>query len=255
MFKNIIKNNISPQLYDSILSFRYSFKRPAGSKQMLKEFRNKKAVEIGGPTFIFKTIFPVYQTLYKLDGINYSRNTVWTNNLPDDDYEYLHSKKGKLFIAEGTDLKIIESGSYEAFLSSNCLEHIANPLKALFEWKRVLMHGGILLLVLPKRESNHDHKRPITSFQHIVDDYKNDTQEDDLTALEEILELHDLTRDEAAGSFEEFKERSLQNHKFRCLHHHVYDMELINNMLEYIGLDIVFNFETNTDYFAIAKKK
>jgi len=54
-------------------------------------------------------------------------------------------------------------------------------------------------------------------------DYANNVGEDDLTHLPEILALHDLSRDEAAGTPEQFHQRCLDNISKRAIHHHVFD--------------------------------
>ena len=93
---------------------------------------------------------------------------------------------------DATDLNKIPDLSYEFILSSNCLEHVANPIKALKEWVRVLKGDSLILLVLPSKEYTFDHNRPITKFKHLIEDYNNDTKESDLTHLDEILKSHDL---------------------------------------------------------------
>jgi hypothetical protein len=55
------------------------------------------------------------------------------------------------------------------------------------------------------------------------EDFRNGVGEDDLTHLPEILQLHDLQKDKAAGSKEEFRQRCAQNYSNRALHHHVFD--------------------------------
>ena len=60
-----------------------------------------------------------------------------------------------------------------------------------------------------------------------------------MTHLEEILELHDLSLDKRAGTFEQFKNRSFKNSENRCLHHHVFDPKLIEKISSYMGLKIV----------------
>ena len=114
---------------------------------------------------------------------------------------------------------------------------MANPLKAMREWKRV--GSGKIVLILPRKDFNFDHKRPITSFEHILKDFENDVDEQDLTRLEEILELHDLSLDKAAGSFDQFRNRSLRNYENRCLHHHVFDPKLVEEMCAHIDLRII----------------
>src|SRR5271165_5145609 len=118
------------------------------------------------------------------------------------------------------------------------LEHTANPLKAISEWLRVLKPGGTLFLVLPHKDGTFDHRRPITTIQHLIEDFERETTEADLTHLPEILSLHDLAMDPPAGTLEQFKERSLKNLENRCLHHHVFDTELVVELVDHMGLQI-----------------
>ncbi len=80
------------------------------------------------------------------------------------------------------------------------LEHAANPLRVLYEWKRILKNSGTILIVLPHKAATFDHRRPSTSFEHIKADFDSNVDESDLTHLDEILALHDLKLDPWAGS-------------------------------------------------------
>ena len=77
--------------------------------------------------------------------------------------------------------------------------------------------------------------------------------EHDLTHLDEILQLHDLTRDHAAGGFENFKARSLDNFYNRGLHHHIFDAHLMAQLFGYFNIDLLHTSESASDYFAIGK--
>lgn len=181
--------------------------------------------------------------------------TVWEGKIKSGlTYQYNFGKKGLQFISDGTKLSEIQDSSYDFVLSSNCLEHIANPLKALFEWRRVIREGGVIVLVLPNKKSNFDRSRPDTSFEHICEDYVNDTKESDLTHLDEILKLHDLTMDISAGTFEQFKTRSLDNFNNRTLHHHIFDIQLMRKMFEYVGMKALYEIETESNFIMLAEK-
>jgi hypothetical protein len=114
--------------------------------------------------------------------------------------------------------------------------------------------GGTLVLILPRKESNFDHRRPVTTFNHLLEDYKNDIGEDDLTALEEVLRLHDLRMDYRAEGMENFKKRSEDNFNNRCLHHHVYDLALLETICNYFKLKVVMKEVRVTDYIIVATK-
>ena len=216
---------------------------------------DKYGVEIGGPSVLFKTVLPLYQRVKGLDGVNFSADTIWEGRIEAGaGYHYYQNKRGRQFIADATDLPEFATGRYDFLLSSNCLEHIANPLKALVEWRRVIKAGGASILVVPNKQNNFDHRRPVTTFEHLLDDFTRDVGEDDLTHLDEILALHDLRRDWPAGGRQHFRERSLKNLQNRTLHHHVFDVRLIEEMLECVGFGIVDVTTTRTDFFALAMK-
>jgi SAM-dependent methyltransferase len=202
-------------------------------------FKNKTGLEIGGPSSAFqnRNQLPVYKYMKSLDGINFSSSTIWTGNIEQSKGFIVDGKiTGKMYIADATDLTEIQNNAYDFILSSNNIEHIANPLKAMQQWTLKLKSNGLLVIVAPKKEMNFDHKRDTVKFAHLLEDYNNGIDEHDLTHLEEILKLHDLPMDEPAGTFEQFKERSLKNYENRCLHHHVFDLNVLEDMCRFFKL-------------------
>lgn len=209
------------------------------NEEISNYFINKRGLEIGGPSPIFKKRIPIYQVLNTLDGCNFSSQTIWEGKLAEGkNYSFLNGKKGFQYILEASDLHNIPDGKYDFIISSHCLEHCANALKTLKEWLRVLKPEGIILLILPDPKFTFDHRRPITTFEHLLEDYILDTSEKDLSHLPEILELHDLSMDIAAGSKSNFKKRSHYNFYNRCLHHHVFDFDLIEQMFGYFNVHV-----------------
>jgi SAM-dependent methyltransferase len=148
----------------------------------------------------------------------------------------------------------ISNGAYEFVLSSNNIEHIANPMKALEQWVLKLKPNGVVAIVAPRKEANFDHRRKDVEFSHLLEDYHNNTLEDDLTHLEEILEFHDLSLDPPAGTFDQFKQRSLKNFENRCLHHHVFNIEILEQMCLFFNLTPILMKETKNDHIIVARK-
>lgn len=207
-----------------------------------REVRGKKALEIGGPSDIFNdgNLLPVYSVLRSVDNCLFSAQTMWSGEVrAGRTFRYHPAREaGTQFICDGTDLRPLADSSYGVVLASHCVEHIANPIRALGEWKRVLVKGGSLLLVLPHRDATFDWRRPVTPLEHMVRDYESHTAEDDLTHLPEVLALHDLERDPPAGSPEQFKERCLANATNRAMHHHVFDIRTALRLLDYAGFQL-----------------
>lgn len=206
----------------------------------LKLFNGKKGIEIGGPSAIFSKEIPIYQVVKSLDGCNFSSKTIWEGNIREgENFNYFENRKGYQYICEASNLETIPNEKYDFLIASHCLEHCANTLKAVKEWLRVIKKGGVILLILPERRYTFDHNRPVTTFEHLKDDLKNEINESDLTHLSEILKLHDLSMDLPAGTIEQFKNRSIENYNNRCLHHHVFDFKLLKNIFEHFNIKII----------------
>jgi ubiquinone/menaquinone biosynthesis C-methylase UbiE len=204
-------------------------------------FRNSVCLEIGGPSSIFqeKGEFPVYPHALRVDNINFSTITIW-NKLQK---KFINTKNGKSLgnqiISEASNLNSIKNNQYDFLISSEMIQHLANPILGLEEWNRVLCERGHILIIVPYFKKTFDHKRPVTTFKHLLEDYENKTSEEDLTHLEEILALHDLSKDRLAGDFEDFKKRSINNFEFRALHQHVFDEKLFIQLVNHAKFNIL----------------
>jgi SAM-dependent methyltransferase len=221
-------------------------------KLALSLVKGKRGLEIGGPTDVFQTWYlpsrvhgwqspmPIYDRVGILDNCNFSRETMWAKH--NEFYRFSGSKlPGKIIVAEGSDLSPVADESYDFVLSSHNLEHFANPVKALKEWKRVTRRNGTLILVLPDYRRTFDHRRTPTLVQHMLDDYSRNVGEEDDTHLPEVLELHNVSRDGTlkTHSYEELRERSINNMTNRALHHHVFDEKNSAELLNAVGLEVL----------------
>lgn len=218
-------------------------RRLPGLEWYLSVFGQKSGLEIGGPSQIFgeEGAIPVYNALKGLDNCLFSNRTIWEGEVQEGLRFRYHALKppGYQFVLEGSRLLTIRDSSYDCVLSSHTLEHIANPLQALKEWKRVSRKDGLLLLLVPHKDGTFDWRRSSTSMAHMIEDYSQNIGEDDLTHLSEVLELHDLRKDPPAGSFDNFRSRCLQNYSYRAMHHHVFDTPTAVAMLDYAGFQVL----------------
>ncbi len=226
-------------------------------------FYGKIGIEIGGPSMRYFSNpkmhiygdqlwhIPDGKSVARLDGVNFASSTVWTGKIDTEKGFVVEGKRlGNQYILDATDLSSIKE-KYDFVLSCNNIEHIANPLKAVEQWLSILNEGGALVVIAPNKESNFDHKREIVKFEHLMDDFKNDIKEDDLSHLDEILTLHDMQ----LHPVENFRERSLNNFENRCLHQHCFDLNILKKIYEMFDLTVIFTADIGLDFIIIGVKK
>lgn len=216
--------------------------RPFGA-EWTEPLDGAHGLEIGGPSALFRRdgLLPVYPRLASLDGVQVSgAHALWHGDLEEGAYESGEpGLGGRLWLRDGSTLEHLPSAGYDALISSHVLEHIANPLRALEEWLRVLRPGGTFLIVLPHKQGCADHRRPTTPLEHLIDDRRADVGEDDLTHADEVIRLHDVDRDPPAGDRERLRRRVLDNHRVRALHHHVFTLPSTLRLLDHVGLRLL----------------
>ena len=94
--------------------------------------------------------------------------------------------------------------------------------------------------MLPDKNHTFDENRPITTFEHLVKDFENGTGESDTTHFAEVINLHNIEKDGGIETQQELIERTNNNYINRCVHHHVFNFDLIKQMLQYSGFSIQF---------------
>jgi radical SAM superfamily enzyme YgiQ (UPF0313 family) len=105
-------------------------------------------------------------------------------------------------VACGDDIPLPD-GSQEFILSSHVLEHFPNPIKALLEWDRLLIPGGIIFMIVPHKERTFDKHKDRTLLKHLIKDFVTNNTEphgdpyghDHCWITEDILELIDWMND------------------------------------------------------------
>jgi SAM-dependent methyltransferase len=205
---------------------------------LAKRFQSKTGIEIGGPSSFFsiKSYLPIYLYAKTVDGVNFSTNTLWEGNISEGkNFNYYANKIGYQYISEASDLSKIDNNKYDFIASCHCLEHTANPIKALSEWNRVTKNGGYFILILPDKNFTFDNKRPYTLFEHLKQDFENNIDETDSTHFDEVINLHDIEKDQGVKNREELIERTNNNFINRSVHHHVFSFDVIKEMLAYTG--------------------
>jgi SAM-dependent methyltransferase len=211
--------------------------------------KNKLGVEIGGPS---DTGNVIYENAISMDNVIFKKETIWSTHT--EDYNYYNNKKGSVIINDAVNISLVDNEKYDFVFASHSLEHIANPLKAINEWLRVIKNDGYIIIIVPEKSVCFDHKRNYSNFSTLLSQYEKNVAEDDLSSLPEILLNHDLNMDKAAGDLGSFTKRSLDNINNRCLHHYVYNDELLMEICNFFKCKFMYNETQGLNRWFIMKK-
>jgi hypothetical protein len=208
---------------------------------IINSLKDKSGIEFGGPTELFSS--PQYgMHLYPhvhLDGGNIIKNNYFQSNLGSN---FLYGQKlGKQYDVDCTNedqLKRLRK--YDFIVTSHAIEHFANPIKTLKLWEKYLLkENGYILSIVPDYQYCFDRKRPLTTMEHLIEDYNTDIGEDDTTHIQEQKDLHDWSY----GGHHQFYELCEINHLTRVVHHHTFDIELVEEMFDYCGFKKVISYK------------
>ncbi|MDD5120696.1 MAG: class I SAM-dependent methyltransferase [Candidatus Omnitrophica bacterium] len=171
-----------------------------------------KGLEIGGNVPGISNFLPRSRTLIRMD--------------------YGNNKNGS-FQQDATDLSGFSDKDFDFIISSHTLEHLSNPIKALLEWGRVVKNGGYIYIVLPNKEHTADYFRPLTSLEHLQEDYKNKVPFSDPAHLS----------NEGAKSFWWSMEH-YQPQEAPYVHMHTWNMPSFLKLLKSLDLPVVDSWES-----------
>ena len=248
------------KLFDYLITF-ISFVLKPGKRKLIRiaySLKNQTGLEIGGPSKFFdlRSYFPVYVFVKRIDGVNFSTETVWEGKIEEGrSYRYGNGKTGYQFISEASELENVKNNSYDFLLSCHSLEHIANPLKALKRWSEVLKTSGTIVLVLPDKNHTFDINRPYTTFEHLLQDYQNNVSETDSTHFEEVIKLHESGKDPNPQIPGEFTKRVESNYAIRSVHHHVFNLDLLEKMLLYCNFKMIHKQKAPPFHLVVVAEK
>jgi SAM-dependent methyltransferase len=144
-------------------------------------------------------------------------------------------------IADAACLPFRDS-SLDFVACSHVLEHLANPVRAIAEWYRVVKDGGVLYMLVPDRRLTFDRRRDRTPVRHLLEDFERGTSGADATHIDEFfdrVELRELNPALGKGDVESFREthRAAHHQAARSgqdvdIHHHVFEKRDVIDLLE-----------------------
>lgn len=75
-------------------------------------------------------------------------------------------------VDNGEILKKVKSNSQDFIIANHFVEHCENPISMLINQLRVLKEGGIIYWAIPDKRFTFDAIRPLTTVDHIIQDYE-----------------------------------------------------------------------------------
>lgn len=149
------------------------------------------------------------------------------------------------FLADACYLPLPDD-TLDYLCSSHVLEHLPNPLGALYEWHRVLKPGGWLYLVVPDKRFTFDRSRPLTSINHLLNDFLMGTylcSDEHLTEFVYEADWATLRPDGPPEEVANAKRITLEDYRRRLaqgehidIHYHTFTPESLEKLLLVAGL-------------------
>lgn len=92
-------------------------------------------------------------------------------------------------VDDAESLSTFAKGSQDFALAFTVIEHLQNPLAMLEAVCRVVKPGGAIILSAPEKNRINDHMRPLTTFEHLIEDFEHGPNISLRSHLEEIAVL------------------------------------------------------------------
>ncbi len=143
-------------------------------------------------------------------------------------------------VDNGETLSSIANNSWDFVIANHMIEHCQNPIGALENFLRVVKPGGLVYMGVPDKRYTFDIDRPLTSLDHLIQDYKEGPEWSKLGHYEEWVSLVDskFHQESVAVRMQHLLEIDYS------IHFHVWTSETFLELLEYCNKNLSFSFET-----------
>lgn len=159
-------------------------------------------------------------------------------------------------IDDAETLRTLPDGSQDFVIANHVIEHMANPIKTLLAWSRVLKVGGRLFMAVPDKHHTFDKDRPLTPIAHLVQDFEQPSQERDYEHFREFAlyvtcrTFHVRPESEAEQVAQELWAKQYS------IHYHVWDHDAFGAFIDHVlrafpdgGMTILERTPTRGDEF------
>jgi predicted SAM-dependent methyltransferase len=157
-------------------------------------------------------------------------------------------------ITDGETLESISNFSQDFVIANHFLEHCQNPLFAIENMLRVLKQNGILFIAAPDKRYTFDIARPVTTYQHLENDYADGGENSKKQHFEEWVKLVYHITDELEATKQVNTLMSINY----SIHFHVWTqveiIEMILNLKQKLGFEVELICRNNNEVIFILRK-
>ncbi len=141
-------------------------------------------------------------------------------------------------VDNGETLSSIADNSWDFVIANHMIEHCQNPIGALENFLRVVKPGGLVYMGVPDKRYTFDIDRPLTSLDHLIQDYKEGTEWSKLGHYEEYVRLVDkFPEEQVAGRMQHLLDIDYS------IHFHVWTADSFPELLAYCQENLSYRFE------------
>jgi SAM-dependent methyltransferase len=185
-FKMVLSHNTN----DITIADAYS--RDAIRYQISQQYLKGQGIEIGALNSPLKVLS---QALVRyVDHIETSVLMQHYPNLNPRDFV------GIDIIDNGEELTTFADESQEFIIANHMIKHCQNPIRTLENFLRILKPEGVLYMAVPDKKYTFDKDRPVTSLEHVLQDYSNGPEWSKQSHSEEWSRLVNKTPEEQCHS-------------------------------------------------------
>ena len=141
-------------------------------------------------------------------------------------------------IDNGELLLSINEASQDFVIANHMIEHCQNPLRTIENHLRVLRPGGILYMAVPDKRYTFDSSRPVTTLEHLVNEYHHGAESSKLTHFTEWAKLVNKVPEDQI----EKHVKHLMDIDY-SIHFHVWTQVEFLELLLYCKQKLLFDFE------------
>lgn len=157
-------------------------------------------------------------------------------------------------------LSVIADTHFDFTILSHVIEHVANPIRLVEDIFRIVKPNGYVVIACPDKLYTFDKNRELTSFDHLLDEYRSGVSE---VTDDHYLDFLQGVHPEVMALPPEQLMIHLNAVRDRREHAHVWDSftfrEFLDRSLELLGIRALCSYEvvgheTQIEYFSVWEK-